>query len=224
MQVAEGVDEIARLQIANLRDHQREQRVAGDVERHAEKNIRTALVKLAAQFTFTHIKLKQRMTRRQRHALNFARIPRADDEPAAVGIFFDLRDDVVNLVERAAIGGAPVGPLRAIDSTEIAVLVRPFVPDGHAVIIEPFDVRVAAQKPEQLVENGFGVDLFGGEQRKRIAQRTPDLRAEQGIGAGARAVRFELPVVEDVPEQIEVLNHAKKNLDTNYPNCHEFNP
>src|SRR5207248_9320696 len=37
MQVAERVDEIAGLQIANLRDHQSEQRVARDVERHAEK-------------------------------------------------------------------------------------------------------------------------------------------------------------------------------------------
>ena len=67
MQIAEGVDEIARLQIADLRHHQRQQRVAGDVERHAEKKIRAALVKLAAQFAVLHVKLKQRMARRQRH-------------------------------------------------------------------------------------------------------------------------------------------------------------
>ena len=55
MQVAEGVDELAGLQAADLRDHQREQRVARDVERHAEKNIRAALVKLAAQFAVVHV-------------------------------------------------------------------------------------------------------------------------------------------------------------------------
>jgi hypothetical protein len=147
------------------------------------------------------------VARRQRHRPQLARIPRADDVPPAVGIFFDLRDRVVNLVERTAVGGAPVRPLRAIDAAQISVRVRPFVPDRHAVIIEPFDIRVAAQKPEQLVNDGFRVDFFRGEQRKRIAQRTADLRAENGKRARARAVGLELAVLEDVPEQIEVLNH-----------------
>ena len=56
------------------------------------------------------------------------------------------------------------------------------------MIVEPFDVRVAAQKPEQLVDDGLGVNLFRGEQRKRIAQRTADLRAENRKCARARAV------------------------------------
>ena len=214
VQVAERVDEFARLQAADLRDHQREQRVAGDVERHAQKNIRAALVKLAAQLAFAHIKLEQRVARRQCHALNLARIPRADDVPPAVGIFFDLRDHVVNLVERAAVGGAPVRPLRAVNAAQISVRVRPFVPDRHAVFVEPFDVRVAAQKPEQLVDDGLGVNLLRGKQRKRFAQRTADLRAENGKRARAGAVGLELTVFKDVPEQIEVLNHRGKNLTT----------
>ena len=88
MQIAERVDEIARLQAAHLRDHQREQRVAGDVERHAEKNIRAALVKLAAQFALLHVKLKQRVARRQRHLLDLARIPRASRCAAGCRDFF----------------------------------------------------------------------------------------------------------------------------------------
>jgi hypothetical protein len=40
------------------------------------------------------------------------------------------------------------------------------------------------------------------------------LRAEQGISAGAGAVGLELAVFEDMPEQIEVLNHLGKNLTT----------
>ena len=98
MQVAKGVDEVARLQSANLRDHQREQRVAGDVERHAQKNIRAALVKLAAQFTVAHIKLKHRMARRQGHAVNVGDIPRADYQAATVGIAFDFLDDGGDLI------------------------------------------------------------------------------------------------------------------------------
>ena len=208
MQVAERVDEIARLQITDLRHHQRKQRVAGDVERDTQKNIRAALVKLATQFALADVKLKQRVTRRQRHALDLAGIPRADDESAAVGIFFDLRDDVLDLVDAASISGAPVAPLRAIDATEIAVRIRPFVPDRHAVVREIFDVRLATQEPEQLVDDGLGVDFLGGQQRKTIGKRTTHLRAEQRIRARARAVGFEFSMLHDVSEQIEILDHC----------------
>jgi hypothetical protein len=214
MQVAERVDEIARLQSADLRDHHGEQRVAGDVEGHAEKNIRAALVKLAAQLALAHIKLKQRVARRQRHRPDLARIPGGDDVPAAVGIFFDLRDGLVNLVDAAAVGGAPVRPLRAIDAAQVAVRVRPFVPDRHAVFVERFHVRLAAQKPEQLVDDGLEMGFLGRDERKAVAQRKAHLCAEDGIGAGAGAVGLELAVFEDVPEQIEVLNHRGKNLTT----------
>src|SRR5205814_4490421 len=69
MQVAEGVHECTRLQITDLRDHQRQQRIRGDVERHAEKQIRAALIKLATQFALLREELEQRVARRQRHLL-----------------------------------------------------------------------------------------------------------------------------------------------------------
>jgi hypothetical protein len=214
MQVAERVDEFARLQPADLRDHQREQRIAGDVERHAEKNIRAALIHLAAQFAVAHIKLKQRMAWRQHHLSDFAWIPRVDDVSPAVRIFFDLCDDIFNLINRTAIRSFPITPLRAVNAAQISVRVRPFVPDRHAVVVEPFHIRVAAQKPEQFVNDGLGVDLLRSEQRKIFPQIESHLRAENGKRAGARAVSLELAVFEDVPEQIEVLNHRGKNLTT----------
>jgi hypothetical protein len=80
-----------------------------------------------------------------------------------------------------------------------------------------FDVRVAAQKPEQLVDDGFDVQFFRGEQRKILLQWESRLRAEHGIRAGARAVGLEFAMFEDVPQQIEVLNHRGKNLTTKCP-------
>src|SRR6266404_5476103 len=47
--VPAGPDELAGLEIALLREQVCEQRVAGDVERYAEKHIRAALVELAGQ-------------------------------------------------------------------------------------------------------------------------------------------------------------------------------
>jgi hypothetical protein len=82
------------------------------------------------------------------------------------------------------------------------------------VLIEIFDVRVAAQEPEQLVNDGFGVDLLGGEQREIGSQVKPRLRAEHGIRAGTGAVGLELSMLQNVPQQIEVLNHRGENLTT----------
>ena len=214
VQVAESVDEIAGFQTTDLRDHQREQRVAGDVERHAQKQIRATLVKLAAQLAIADVELEQRVAWRQRHLSDFARIPRADNEPAAVGIFFDLFDDLFNLVYRAPIRRAPVAPLRAINTAEIAVLVRPFVPNRHAVLVEIFDVRVAAQKPEQLVDDGFEVNLLGRDERETVLQGKTHLRAEHGIRARAGAVGLGFSVLQNVSQQIEILNHRGENLTT----------
>ena len=48
VEVPESVDELAGLEAADLRGHEREQSVGCDVEGHAEKEIGAALVKLAA--------------------------------------------------------------------------------------------------------------------------------------------------------------------------------
>src|SRR5262245_44228679 len=98
MQIAKSVDEIARREINDLGDHDREQRVACDVERHAEKKIAAALVKLATQRAVLDIKLEKDVTRWQRHLLDLSRIPCAHDKPPAQRIRFDLRDQILDLV------------------------------------------------------------------------------------------------------------------------------
>src|SRR5687768_9216787 len=130
VEVAEGVDEIARSEVANLRDHHREERVAGDVEGDAEKEVGAALIELAAQTAVEDEELKERVTGRESHLRNLAGIPRADDESPRVRVLLDLRDDSRELVEASTIGAPPVAPLRAIDAAKLARLrVGPFVPD-----------------------------------------------------------------------------------------------
>jgi len=143
VQVAERVNELARLQSAHLRHHQQQQRVRRDVERHTEKQIRAALIQLAAQHAVAHVELHQRVARRQRHLVEFAGVPRADNVPPAVRVVFQPVDQPVNLIHRAAIRCAPVAPLRAVHPAKVAVLVRPLVPNRHPVVIEILDVRVA---------------------------------------------------------------------------------
>jgi hypothetical protein len=80
------------------------------------------------------------------------------------------------------------------------------------MVVEVFDIRVAAQEPEQFVDDGFEVQFFRGEHRKTLAQIEPRLRTEYGISARARAVGLKFAMFKDLPQQIEVLNHSGKNL------------
>jgi hypothetical protein len=58
------------------------------------------------------------------------------------------------------------------------------------------------------------VDLLGREQWEIFPQIKPRLRPKHGIRAGARAVGLELSVLQNVPQQIEVLNHRGEKLTT----------
>ena len=80
-------DKVAHFETALLRDHVREQRIAGNVERHAQKNVSTSLVQLAAELAFAarlgrrcHIKLEQRVAGHQRHFVQVGHVPRTDDD------------------------------------------------------------------------------------------------------------------------------------------------
>ena len=95
----------------------------------------------------------------------------------------------------------------AIDRAEVAVLIGPFVPDRDAVLVEIFDIGVAAQKPEQLVDDRFDVQLLGGDERKAALQIEPHLMAEDRAGADAGAVAFFDALGEHAFHQIEILTH-----------------
>ncbi len=201
MQIAKSVNEFTARQAADLRHHHGEERIARDVEGHAEKKIGAALVKLATERAVLDVKLKKRVAGRQRHRLDFGRIPGGDDEAATVGVLFDLFDDTLDLVDVFAVRPAPVAPLRAVDAAEVALLVGPFVPDADAAFLQISDVGVAAQKPEQLVNDRLEVQLLGREKGKRFAQIEAGLGAENGKGPGAGAIVLRAPFLEDEPEE-----------------------
>src|SRR4051812_43709360 len=75
-------------------------------------------------------------------------------------------------------GGGPRPPLVAVDRAEVAVGVGPLVPDGDASVLQPLDVGVAAQEPQQLGEDRAGVHPLGRDQREAGTQVEPHLVAE----------------------------------------------
>jgi hypothetical protein len=154
MGVAQGVDEVAGLKTRDLRDHRRQQGVARDVERHAEEHVGGALVELARQPSVRDVELEQAVAGRQRHPVEVGWVPGRDHEAARIRVAADLVEHPGDLVDAAAVGLGPGAPLPAVDGAEVAVRVRPFVPDGDAVGLQRPYVGVAGQEPQQFVDDG----------------------------------------------------------------------
>lgn len=208
MAVTARPDKIARIQVALMRDHVRKQRVRCDVERNAQECVGASLVELARKPAVRNVKLKQHMARRQRHFRQIDDIPRAYDEPARIGIPFDFLENLRELIDNGAVGRRPRPPLLTVDRPEFALLVRPFVPNRYAVIVQILDVRVAAQKPQELVHDRTRVKLFGRYQRKPIMQIEAHLVAENTSGSGSRPIAFFDAGIDDMTKKIEILLHV----------------
>src|SRR5438270_4341124 len=178
MHVSEGVDEIARTQVANLGHHHRQERIGGDIEGHTQEKIGATLIQLATELAFIYMKLEEHMTRGECHPIDLGGIPRVHDEPARLWIGSDLGDDTCDLVDPFIFRATPVPPLCAIDTPEISLLVRPFIPNRHPMLVQPADVSVAAQEPKQLVNNRFQMELFRRQKGKALAQIKSGLSAE----------------------------------------------
>ena len=145
------------------------------------------------------------MAGHQRHFVQVGHIPGADDDAARVGVGFERPDDFGNLVDVRAVGLGPAAPLNAVHRAQIAIGTCPLVPDGHAMRTQIVVVAGAGQEPQQLVDDGFEVNLLGRHQRKTLVQVKPHLVAEHAGGARAGAVGLEHPVGAHMANKVFVL-------------------
>ena len=118
------------------------------------------------------------------------------------GLVLQDFDDLGDLVDVPAVGRGPGAPLDAVDGTQLAVGVGPFVPDLHAALLQPAHVGVAAQEPEQLQRHRLEVHALGGDQREAFGQVEADLAPEDAAGAGAGAVALGGAVGQHVAQQV----------------------
>ena len=124
-----------------------------------------------------------------------------------VGVAFDAFNQARDLVDAASIGRLPVPPLFSVDRTQIAILVRPFIPDRHAVFLQVANVRVALQEPQQFVDDRARVQFLGRQQREAVLQAKAHLPAEHRQRPGAGAVGLVVAVFEHMAHEVEVLAH-----------------
>ena len=208
MRVARGVDKLARLQPAHLRHHLQQQGIARNVERHAEKRVGGALVELQREAAVGHVKLEEQMAGRQVHAPEVGHVPCAHQQAARVGRFLDLADHLRNLVDVAAVVVGPGAPLIAVDMPEVAILVGPFVPDAHPVVLQILHVSVAAQKPQEFVDDAFQMQFLRGEQGEAVGEVEAHLMSEDAARARPRAVAFQRALFEYAAQQVLILFHG----------------
>ena len=211
--VAEGMHEVAGLQPGHLRHHLRQQGVGGDIEGHAEEKIRRTLVELAGEARLAvpppgDMELEQAVARRERHLRNIRRVPGGDDQAPRIGVAADLGEHFGDLVDDAAIRLLPAPPLMTVNRPQLTLLVGPLIPDRDAVVPEVFDVGIAGEKPDQLVDDRFQMQLLGRDQRKPIREVEAQLRTEQRERAGAGPVLLGNALVEDTLHEVEIVFHA----------------
>ena len=104
------------------------------------------------------------------------------------GFGANVLDNAGDLVDVPPVGRRPRPPLIAVDRPQLALLVGPLVPDRDALFAQVGDVRLAAQEPQQLVDDRLEVQLLGGQERKTFGQIMPKLQAETAQRARAGAI------------------------------------
>ena len=205
MAVTPRPHEVADLQAGLLGEHVREQRIGRDVEGDPQEHIRAALVELQRETTVGHVQLEEGVARLQRHLLQVADVPRRDHHAPRVGVGSKRLQHGGDLVDASAIPGVPRTPLHAVHRPEVAVLVRPLVPDADPVLLQPGHVRGAGQEPQELADDGLDVNVLRRDQREPPREVVAQLRAEDGTRARARAIPLRGSLAHDAREEILVL-------------------
>src|SRR3989344_2406129 len=163
--ISQSMDKFPGFEMCYLGDHHRQKRVGCDIERHAEKHVGRPLIKLSRQLAASYIKLEKQMTRWRRgfsttyKILQVGDVPRGHYDSSSHRCAWILLQSLnliyggLNLIVGFTVVAFPGRPLFAVNRPELSLLICPLVPDAHAVIIEIFDVGIAAQEPQQFVNN-----------------------------------------------------------------------
>ncbi len=129
------------------------------------------------------------------HLVEVARVPGGDDQATADGVgrveleAFDPPEKLINLVDRPSVGGLPRSPLPAVDGSEFAIGVGPFVPDRNAVLLQVGDVRRTPEEPDQLMHDRPEREPLRRDRRESPSQIVPGLPPEDAQGVDLPAGR-----------------------------------
>ena len=95
-----------------------------------------------------------------------------------------------------------------IDGTKLAILIRPLVPDTHAVVLQVLDIGIALEEPQQLVDDGLEVELLGSQEREALLEVKTHLMTEDRDSACTCTVVLLGTLGEYALAEIEILFHC----------------
>src|SRR5690348_9147959 len=75
------------------------------------------------------------------------------------------------------------------------------------MLLQILDVRIARQKPQQLMDDRFQMQLLGRDQGEAFIERKPHLMTEHRQRSGSGAVVFLDPTAKDEFHQVKILAH-----------------
>ena len=111
-----------------------------------------------------------------------------------------------DLIDVSAIRSGPGAPLYPVYRSEVTRFgVGPFVPDGDTALLQPPCIAVAAEEPQQLIDDAFQMQLLGGDQRKAFIQVKTHLIAEDAFSACAGAIGLENAMFVHMAHEVFIL-------------------
>lgn len=202
-----------------LRHHVHQEGVACDIERHTQKHVRTALVQLAAQGVVGNIELKERVAWHQCHLIQFRYVPSTDNDASTVRIVLQVIHNALNLIDAfTALKGSiplvherwPRPPLGSIHRPQVALAIRPFVPDMIVAVKKVLNIGLALQKPQELRNNQAEWNKLGCYQGESFLEIKPHLMAKDAAGARSGSVGFFNPVFQSMLKKMQIRIHANR--------------
>ena len=151
------------------------------------------------------------MARGKGHLIKLADVPGIHNKTPRVGVRLKLLHQVLNLVDGSAGVSSrrrwPRHPLPAVDGPKFSLGIGPFVPDGNAGCLEAFDVGLPTQKPQEFMDDAFGVELFCGDERKSLFKLEPHLPTKDRSCAGSCSITFFCTMLKNMLHELVVLPH-----------------
>ena len=95
-----------------------------------------------------------------------------------------------------------------VDRSKITVLIRPFIPDGHPVILQVFNIGVPGYEPQQFINYRLQMHFLGSEQRESFGKVETHLISEYTLRPDTCPVMLHHPVLADMSEKIQILLHT----------------
>ena len=157
------------------------------------------------------------------HLLQLAHIPGRHQQSPRIWVPLYLFYQTTDLVHMSSVRRPPRAPLMSINGTQFAVGACPLVPNTHPMVMQILHIRVATQKPQQLVYNGTQMQFLRSQQRKTVVKMEPHLVSEHTDSARTRTILLRHAVVQHMLQQVKILFHSVSYILTVNP-LHRTSP